>query len=250
MKITFNALLLGASLALTAAMVTPMMADEFNKETKLEFSGPVEVPGKVLTPGKYVFKIADSESDRNIVQIFSEDANGDQKLVTTTMAIPDYREETPDKTIINFEERPSGSPEAIHSWFYPGDNTGWQFVYPKGEGPQMSSNTTPAVAPAPAPPAATPTPALAATPAPPVSAAPAPPTEPVGSVTITEDDVAIIAQNDTPTLMPAPTNDREGFADRTLPETAGPFGLELITGLALLSVGVAVVLASRRTSQV
>jgi hypothetical protein len=67
MKITFNALLLGASMALTAAMVTPMMADEFNKETILEFSRPVEVPGKVLAAGKYVFKIADSDSDRDIV---------------------------------------------------------------------------------------------------------------------------------------------------------------------------------------
>src|SRR6266849_1895378 len=175
MKITVNALWLGASMALMAAMVTPTMADEWNKETVLEFSGPVEVPGKVLTPGKYVFKIADSESERNTVQIFSEDANGDQKLVTTTMAIPDYREETPDKTIIPFEERPSGSPEAIHSWFYPGDNTGWQFVYPKGERSQMSSNTTPAAAaPAPAPPVDTPTPAPEATPAPKVDAAPAP----------------------------------------------------------------------------
>src|SRR6266849_3608217 len=133
MKITVNALWLGASMALMAAMVTPTMADEWNKATVLEFSGPVEVPGKVLTPGKYVFKIADSESDRSIVEIFSEDAKGDQKLVTTTMAIPDYHEETPSKTIIKFEERPSGSPEAIHSWFYPGDNTGWQFVYPKNE---------------------------------------------------------------------------------------------------------------------
>lgn len=251
MKITFKALWLGASMALMAAMVTPMMADEFNKETKLEFSGPVEVPGKVLTPGTYVFKIADSESDRNIVEIFSEDANGDQKLVTTTMAIPDYREETPEKTIIQFEERPSGSPEAIHSWFYPGENTGWQFVYPKGERAQVSSNTTPAAAaPAPASPAATPTPAPAATPAPAVATAPAPPAEPVGSVTVTEDDVAIIAGNDTPSLMPATTNDGQVFADRTLPETAGHFGLELMTGLALLSVGVAVVFASRRTSQV
>ena len=108
-----------------------------------------------------------------------EDANGDQKFVTTTMAIPDYREETPEKTIIQFEERPSGSPEAIHSWFYPGDNTGWQFVYPKGERSQMSSNTTPAdAAPAPAPPAATPTPAPEATPAPKVDAAPAPTDKP------------------------------------------------------------------------
>ena len=245
MKIKFDAMWLGASMAFMAAMVTPMMADEFNKETKLEFSGPVEVPGRVLTPGKYVFKIADSESDRNIVQIFSEDANGDQKFVTTTIAIPDYREDTPEKTIIQFEERPSGSPEAIHSWFYPGDNTGWQFVYPKSERPQMSSNTTPAAgapASASAAPTPTPTPALAATPA--VAAAPAPPAEPVGSVTITEDDVAIIAQNDTP------TSDGQALADRTLPETAGHSGLELVTALAMLSGGIAVVFASRRKVRV
>ena len=151
MKITVNALWLGASMALMAAMVTPTMADEWNKETVLEFSGPVEVPGKVLTPGKYVFKIADSESDRNIVQIFSEDANGAQKLVATVLAIPDYRQETPEKPIVQFEERPSGSPEAIHSWFYPGDNTGWQFIYSEGKQSQMNSNTTPAATPAPTP---------------------------------------------------------------------------------------------------
>ncbi len=249
MKIKFNALWLGASMALMTAIVTPLMADEFNKETKLEFSGPVEVPGKVLAAGKYVFKIADSESDRNIVQIFSEDAHGDQKFVTTIMAIPDYRLDTPEKTIVQFEERPAGSPEAIHSWFYPGDNTGWQFVYPKGERSQMSSQTTLAAA-APAPPAATPTPAPEPTPAPAVDAAPAPSAEPVGSVTVTEDDVAIIAQNDTPELIPTPANDGRVFADRTLPETSGRFGLELITGLALLSVGMAVVFASRRTSEV
>src|SRR5216684_917645 len=194
MKIKFNALWLGASMALTTAILTPLMADEFNKETKLEFSGPVEVPGKVLAAGKYVFKIADSESDRNIVQIFSEDAHGDQKLVTTTMAIPDYREDTPEKTIIQFEERPSGSPEAIHSWFYPGDNTGWEFVYPKAERVATSSNTTPAAAPAPAP-------ALAAE------------SEPVGSVTVTEDDVAIIAQDGTPELLPEPSSENQVFAD-------------------------------------
>src|SRR6266851_2954375 len=158
MKIKFDALWLGASLAIMGAMVSPMMADEFNKETKLEFSGPVEVPGKVLAAGKYVFKIADSESDRNIVQIFSEDAHGDQKYVTTIMAIPDYREDTPDKTIIQFEERPSGSPEAIHSWFYPGDNTGWQFVYPQGQTLSASADIAPAPAQAPAPADTTPEP--------------------------------------------------------------------------------------------
>ena len=243
MSIKSKILWLSVSLALMSSMIAPAVADEWNKETKLEFSGPVEVPGKVLIPGKYVFRLLDSESDRNIVQIFSEDANGAQKLVATVLAIPDYRQETPEKPIVQFEERPSGSPEAIHSWFYPGENTGWEFVYPKGERSQMSSNATPAAAaPTPAPPANDPTPAVAA--------APAPPAEPVGSVTVTEDDVAIIAQNDTPQLMPAPSNDGQVFADRTLPETAGHSGLELIAGLAMLSAGIAVVLASRHKAQV
>src|SRR5438270_9593180 len=201
MNITFKAVWLSASLALMSSMIAPTMADEWNKETKLEFSAPVEVPGKVLSAGKYVFKIADRESNRNIVEIFSEDADGNQKLVATTLAIPDYREETPDKPIVQFEERPSGSPEAIHSWFYPGENTGWEFVYPKGDGSKMSSNTTapeaaPALSEAPPPDA----PALAAATEPPVESEE--PSEPVGLVTATEDDVAVIAQNDTPELSP------------------------------------------------
>ena len=242
MKMRFNTLYLGAAIALIGATITPMRADEWNKETKVEFSAPVEVPGRVLAAGKYVFKIADSESDRNIVEIFSEDANGRQNLVATILAVPDYRETTPDKPIIQFEERPSGSPEAIHSWFYPGENTGWEFIYQKGE--QMSSNTMPAKsAPASAP---------ASTPAPtPVSAspaAPAPKRELVGSVTVTEDDVAYIS--DAQALTPAPDHDDQVFADRTLPETAGHSSLELVTALAMLSGGIAVVFASRRKVRV
>ena len=244
MKIRFNTLYFGAALTLMGATITPMRADEWNKETKMEFSEPVEVPGKVLAAGKYVFKIADSESDRNVVEIFSEEANGRQNLVATILAIPDYRETTPDKPVIQFEERAAGSPEAIHSWFYPGENTGWEFVYPKRE--QPSSNTMPATsAPAPAP-DSTPAPA-------PVSvapAAPAPQPEPVGAVTITEDDVAYIS--DRQALTPAPAEDGQVFGDRTLPETAGHSGLELMTALAMSgggSGGIAALFASRRKAQ-
>src|ERR1700694_361096 len=130
-----------------SSFIAPAFADEWNKETKLEFSTPVEVPGKVLNAGKYVFRLADSESDRNIVQIFSEDASGVQKLVTTVLAIPAYRMTTPDESIVQLEERHSGSPEAIHTWFYPGDNTGWEFVYPKGETLEANAKATPDSAP-------------------------------------------------------------------------------------------------------
>jgi hypothetical protein len=36
-----------------------------------------------------------------------------------------------DKTVITFSEVPRGSPEAIGAWFYPGNNFGLEFVYPK-----------------------------------------------------------------------------------------------------------------------
>jgi len=114
LKFAFFILLAGG-----AAWFAPAAkADVWNKETVLTFSGPVEIPGQVLPAGTYVFKLADSQSNRDIVQVFSEDQ---KHLLATIMAIPDYRNEPADKTIVTFKERQSGSPEALRSWFYPGD---------------------------------------------------------------------------------------------------------------------------------
>jgi hypothetical protein len=45
----------------------------------------VQIPGKVLTPGTYVFRLLNSASNRNIVEIYSEDANGNQTFVTVSL---------------------------------------------------------------------------------------------------------------------------------------------------------------------
>ena len=134
MNIKLSTLCVGGILALTPFLAQPVMADEWNKKTEFQFSEPVEIPGKVLAAGKYVFQLVDSESDRNTVQVFSEDGNGKESLVATLMTVPDYLTETPDKPVIHFDEKPAGAPEAIHSWFYPGDNTGWEFIYPNADG--------------------------------------------------------------------------------------------------------------------
>jgi hypothetical protein len=119
----------------TLALPKSVLADEWDQATKLTFNETVEVPGQVLPAGTYWFKLADNDSDRNIVQIWNTDRS---HLVTTILAIPDYRQNTPEKTIINFEERPSGQPEAIQSWFYPGSNLGLEFVYPKTRAKQLA----------------------------------------------------------------------------------------------------------------
>jgi hypothetical protein len=115
-------------LGVLCAMPRQAKADEWNQKTIFTFSGPVEIPGQVLTPGTYVFKLADSQSDRNIVQVFNKNEN---HLYGTFLAIPDYRLKPAGKPIITFEERAAGAPEAVRAWFYPGDNYGHEFVYPK-----------------------------------------------------------------------------------------------------------------------
>jgi hypothetical protein len=62
------------------------------------------------------------------VQIWNRD---ETQILATILAIPNYRLDPPDGTIFEFDERPGDTPMALHSWFYPGDNTGQEFVYPR-----------------------------------------------------------------------------------------------------------------------
>ena len=111
-------------------------ADDWNKETTLTFDQPVEIPGHIVLPaGTYVFKLMDSPADRHIVQIFSKDRT---HLYATILAIPNYRLRTSDRTVMTFGERAVGLPEAIRAWFYPGDNWGQEFVYPKARAVELA----------------------------------------------------------------------------------------------------------------
>lgn len=135
--------ILAAALACFAATST-LSADVWNKKTKVTFSGPVQIPapnskaGVVTLPaGTYVFRLDDSASNRHIVEV----TNTRQDMVySTILAIPDYRLNASSKTVMYFTERKAGAPVAIKSWFYPGDNFGQRFVYPKVQATQIAAN--------------------------------------------------------------------------------------------------------------
>jgi hypothetical protein len=122
-------------MAALGAALPQAKADEWNQKTVFTFSGPVEVPGQVLEPGTYVFKLMDSQSDRSIVQVFNKREN---HLYGTFLTIADYRLRPAGKSIITFEERAAGAPEAVKAWFYPGENYGHQFVYPKAKAMELA----------------------------------------------------------------------------------------------------------------
>ncbi len=135
-------------LALLGATFSPSAkADAFDKKTQITFSGPVEIPSVhqagygVLPAGTYMFKVAASEGNRHIVQIFSKDG---ATIYATILAIPNVRMTATNNTVVTFRERPAGQPQALRAWFYPGKLWGEELVYPKAQATEMakSTNTT------------------------------------------------------------------------------------------------------------
>ena len=103
--------------------------------TRVTVTEAMQVPGTVLQPGQYVFRLDESNANRHIVHIFNAD---ESKLVTTVLAIPNERLEPTDKGIMTYAERPVGEPVALEAWFYSGRTGGQQFVYPKSKAETLS----------------------------------------------------------------------------------------------------------------
>jgi len=110
-------------------------------KTIVSFTAPVEVPGsdpQVLPAGSYMFKVVESKSNRNIVQVSNKE---ETHVYTTILAIPTHREEDTDKTVMTFEERAAGEPQALRAWFYPHERSGQEFVYSKDRATQLAKSS-------------------------------------------------------------------------------------------------------------
>jgi LPXTG-motif cell wall-anchored protein len=129
-----SSFLLGVALV-AAAVIPSARADQWDKKTTITISEPVQMPSccnaehlVVLQPGTYVMALLDSPSDRHIVRVFEKDGT---TVVTTILAIPNYRLKPTGKSAFQFWETPAGQPPAMRAWFYPGDDFGQEFAYHK-----------------------------------------------------------------------------------------------------------------------
>jgi len=213
-----------------AFLVPTAAADDWNNRTTVTFSGPVEVPGvgaQILPAGTYLFKLMDSPSDRNIVQIFNEDGT---HLYTTILAIPNYRLRVTDNTVMTFRERAEGQPQAIRAWFYPGANWGQEFVYPRARAIELAKIAQTPVLATPIDLAATPVETLKTAPV----VAVAPTGETIEMAKVVEPPPAQATKAVEP--PPAQTADVEqSEAARSLPQTAS--WLPSLGLIGLLSLG-------------
>ncbi len=141
MERTFRSFYIGALAVigvgfLGTSLVPKAHADAWDKRTIVTVNEPVIAGDKVLQPGTYVWKLLDSQSNRHIVQIFDRDQ---RHIESTILAIPNYRLQPTGKSQFAFWETPAGVPKAVRAWFYPGDNFGQEFAYPKKLVAQLAS---------------------------------------------------------------------------------------------------------------
>jgi hypothetical protein len=124
-------------LVLASSVMLPVAhADEWNQATKLTFSQSVQIPGRVLPAGTYWFVLADSVGgNRDIVQVFNSDRS---TLYATLLTNDSERLQPTDSTTITFAERELMPTNAIVAWFYPGRNSGHEFVYSRSEGQELA----------------------------------------------------------------------------------------------------------------
>ena len=213
-----------SGLALFGLALTPSLkADQWDKKTILTVNEAVQLPTTVLEPGKYVFKLLDSLSDRHIVQVFSSD---ETHLITTVLAIPNYKLKPSGKSDFRFWETPAGQPRAMRAWFYPGDNFGQEFAYPKNKSVEIARV------------ASEPVPTVMMVEEAELKTAPIVVVDEKGNEAPLKVELAEAAP--APALTPEPVAERAAPAPEPeparLPDTSSPYPLIAIIGLASLAI--------------
>jgi hypothetical protein len=207
-------------------------ADDWDKKTVLTVNQPIQISDTYLDPGSYVLMLDRSPSDRHIVRIYNDRQD---HLINTVLAITAYRVRPIGNTTFTFWETPPNTARALRDWYWPGDNFGQEFPYPK------HLRELAVAAPAPAPPAppqeqqqaeqkaeqkVTGQPEVAQ-----VAPPPPPPAPPAAEAAPTP---------------PAPQPEAPQPQPQELPNTATPYPLIGLSGL--LSLGVYGLLRTRRSS--
>ena len=114
-------------------------AQTADERTFFTFSGPFELPGVALPSGTYLFRLADPDGGRGVVQVLSADG---KKAYGMFFTRADDRITPSDKPEVRFMETPAGVPPAIKSWWYPLNLEGREFIYPKEQARRLAKNVT------------------------------------------------------------------------------------------------------------
>lgn len=127
-----------ATISVLAA--APAQAQTWDERISFTFTEPVAVPGAVLQPGDYVFRLADPNGNRKVMQVVSADMKNVHAMFTTNEVM---RAEAPAEFEVTFAEAPAGTARPIDGLWAPGSVFGRGFIYgaQKGQGASGARRT-------------------------------------------------------------------------------------------------------------
>lgn len=128
---TIMTLLLAPTLSIAAQQ------PDTRDKTIMTFSNAVELPRMRLEAGTYVFRLANTPS-RNVIQVLSQDG---KETLGQWLFVPAERPEVTGDTVITFRETSAASTPAVQFWYYPGEKTGKEFIYPKDQALRIAQRT-------------------------------------------------------------------------------------------------------------
>jgi hypothetical protein len=201
-----------AALACLLAGGAFLFAEE-SWRSPLTLGEKTQIPGGELAPGKYMVRVLDTKTTRMVVQFMSED---ETQVFATVMAVPDYRVKVAPEGQFIFFQRAEGMPQALKGWFYPVNNFGIEFVYPKVEAMPLAETRHEEV----------------------LAAETAKPEVKEAVVAVTPEMKEVPWKLPETTVAQLPPQD--------LPRTASNLPLLAVTGLAMIAAGIALRLFARR----
>jgi hypothetical protein len=212
-------------------------ADAFtsDKRTYFTFNQSVALPGVTLPAGTYMFRLADPDTSRRVIQVSDKDGTQSYALLLT---MPSYRTQPAKDSEIRFLETPAGAPRAISAWWYVGESTGYEFIYSKQQLDALNRVGQPE-------PVAAVVEEGESVAVPPIADADSPdvvegdgvPPEASIAADVEQEEVELQAQAQPPAQQP-PFENEPAAADRSeLPQTGSPLAVILLTGLTAGGLG-------------
>jgi hypothetical protein len=128
-------ILVTAIAAATVGAWTTARADEVSKLTTFTFSTAVQLPGVTLQPGRYRFELADPQESRRVIKVSNEDGT---KQLAMLQTIPNTLRDPAKDPIVLFGEAPASEPHAVKAFVYPGERTGYEFIYPHDQAVKLA----------------------------------------------------------------------------------------------------------------
>jgi hypothetical protein len=107
--------------------------------TYFTFSAPVTLPGMTLPAGKYIFRLADPDSSRKVINVLSGDG---KRSLATLHTIPNQATRAPKDAEIRFMETSAQVAPPIKTWWYAGKAIGYEFIYPRQQALQLAKSTS------------------------------------------------------------------------------------------------------------